>query len=478
MADNKNIDNKIRESFEGLNRSAPQGLWEDLSENLDISKSDSTIDERVKEGFQHIDKSAPDHIWGGVNRALNIDRVWRRVTGVLDRRAAFKRWARNVAAALLLLLLSWGGYRNLSNQQTPIIAELEENNATISEKHVDEQRGDTPFQSGSGSDKHDNPEIIIGNGNDLSQANPNLNDNTKVLGESNLRNVQSNKRLAEYKAPNNSDNNIPHTSRGGLDELIPRIDAGNDEIVVSPAQEPLSEMTLISPVWVSTAGDVNGELAILLNISDSSEAKFEKRRRFEIGLTYSYNNTWLLNNETTSSFRKTSLVTTTATYAHSYGLMANYNFNKKNAVSTEFYINARAKQDYGVYVEGRYYDKEIELNYSKITLLYQRNILQPRRAISSRYTVKAGGFLGLLKNKHRYYDNKIVSSSDSYANIDYGVKLAVGQEKELRNVILGYGLNSEYGFKNIFAGNDRIPADFDDTHTFIVGGYITLRYKF
>ena len=200
MADNKNIDNKIRESFEGLNRSAPQGLWEDLSENLDISKSDSTIDERVKEGFQHIDKSAPDHIWGGVNRALNIDRVWRRVTGVLDRRAAFKRWARNVAAALLLLLLSWGGYRNLSNQQTPIIAELEENNATISEKHVDEQRGDTPFQSGSGSDKHDNPEIIIGNGNDLSQANPNLNDNTKVLGESNLRNVQSNKRLAEYKA--------------------------------------------------------------------------------------------------------------------------------------------------------------------------------------------------------------------------------------------------------------------------------------
>ncbi|MBL4658391.1 MAG: hypothetical protein JKX73_10345, partial [Flavobacteriales bacterium] len=179
-----------------------------------------------------------------------------------------------------------------------------------------------------------------------------------------------------------------------------------------------------------------------------------------------------------SGFRATSLIRTTPTYAASYGLVANYDFNYKNALSTEFYINAKAEQDYGVYIEGLYFDKSIELNYSKVTLLYQRNILQFSKVIPSRYTVKAGGYWGFLKTKRKYYNDKIVSSSESYTDMDYGVKLAIGQEKELSSIVLGYGLNSEYGFKNIFAGNDRVPADFNETHTFNVGGYINLKYKF
>jgi len=485
MADDKNIDNKIRESFEGLNRSAPEGLWEDLSENLDVSKSDSTIDQSVKESFQQIDKSTPDHIWGGVNRQLNIDQVWRRISGAMDRRAAFKRWVRNVAAALLLLLLSWGGYRHFSNQKIPMLAELEENNSTKeennstkSENHVDEQQGNTRAQGGFDSGGNDNTEIITGNGHDLFERNTNLEDNAKALAESDLTNGQNNISLKESKTPYHSDNNTTHTSSSDIGEFIPPIDARDDELAGSPIQESHSEMMVLSPLWNSAEGDRNSELAVLPNTGNSSETKFEKRRRFEIGVTYSYNNTWLLNDETNKSFRKTSLVTTTPTYTHSYGLMANYNFNAKNALSTELYISAKAEQDYGVYIEGRYYDKRIELNYSKITLLYQRNILQLRSTVTSQYTVKFGGYLGLLKNRLRFHNQQIVSTSDSYTNIDYGIKLALGQERVIKRFVIGYGINSEYGLQNIFAGDERIPADFNETHTFNLGGYINLRYKF
>lgn len=118
------------------------------------------------------------------------------------------------------------------------------------------------------------------------------------------------------------------------------------------------------------------------------------------------------------------------------------------------------------------------MNYSKVTLLYQRNILQRARKIPSRYTVKAGGYLGFLKNEFRYYNNNIVLLNDSYTNIDYGVKLAIGQEKDINSFIVGYGINSEYGLRNIFVGNKRFPAALNQTHTFNVGGYINLKYRF
>ena len=117
------------------------------------------------------------------------------------------------------------------------------------------------------------------------------------------------------------------------------------------------------------------------------------------------------------------------------------------------------------------------MNYSKITLLYQRNIQQHMRIIPSKYTIKAGWYFAYLKNKFRYHNDDIVSINDDYADLDFGIKLAIGQEKDIRKFILGYGINSEYGLKNIFRGNERMDADFDNTKIARIGAYLIVKYK-
>ncbi|MEO6301725.1 MAG: hypothetical protein ABIP51_01005, partial [Bacteroidia bacterium] len=76
MDENKDIDNKIKETFNGLNKSAPVDLWNKFSDKLPTSDIDKTLEAKVKEGFEGTKQKAPEHIWGTVNKQLNIDKVW------------------------------------------------------------------------------------------------------------------------------------------------------------------------------------------------------------------------------------------------------------------------------------------------------------------------------------------------------------------------------------------------------------------
>ncbi|MCH8216437.1 MAG: hypothetical protein IH892_06655 [Planctomycetes bacterium] len=209
----------------------------------------------------------------------------------------------------------------------------------------------------------------------------------------------------------------------------------------------------------------------------SLAAAFELPSVIEMGLTYSYNNTWILNNETTAAFDPNSLVSTSATYAGSYGLEICIGLAPNQALTSQVYINSSVKQDYEFYVEGRYTDKTVHVNYLKFTLMYKVSFPQINKTINSKYTVQLGPYLAKLKNQSLYYGDVLVSVSKDYSEVDFGVKLALGQDKRINRFILSYGINGEYGLVNVFNGRGRVTPEFDVTRNAHIGAYLSLKYS-
>lgn len=415
------------------------------------------IETKIKENFDGLNKPAPPHIWDNLNKQLNIDRTWQRIDKKLDRRSGiiYRRKIASIAALLLLLL---GGtiylFKNKSGQFT-YITELTNkqeqknpNKSAIAENNnfkKEKNRNDKPeplVQAQSSKKGKANPVIIMQN-NDIPQnfTSQQFNKNKGIVNNNPSRN------LIEKTMENDSLSFI---------SIMPV----KSIFVANPERND----TVLPNLCVSSDSNLTATISI-------------RKKGFEIGTTYSYNNIWIINNDTRNSFDENSLIQTTPTYAGSYGLVANYNISVNSSVSTEFYINSKYIQEYDEFIEGRFTNKATEFNYYKLTLLYQFNINQsPYKTIPSKYTFKAGVYGASLKNHKQYFNRIYISETDKFTATDYGVKLAIGEEKKFGHIIVGYGINGEYGLKNIFDGNSQMPSQFNVTNNALIGGYVILKY--
>ncbi len=461
MDENKNIDNKIKTIFDGLDKEAPEDLWNKFSERLPVSDTDKTIEAKVKEGFENMNQTAPDHIWGTVNKQLNIDKVWERISGELDRRRIL--YWRNVAALILgILFLAGVSVYKYSEKNELVILNVEQ----VAKQNAKNKVPDAAIKASQRTEQH-----LITNNSKHTYQTTNIGvavsqSKNKIYGSNNQKTTNVSTGHSDLITENAVENDIAD---------VPANDIMNAEFL-DPLMPPmlLANQDMAS-VDISNSTYANNALDTGLLKNDLAV----KQKRFEIGATYSFNNTWLLNNETQSGFNSNSLTQTFLAFGSSYGLVANYNLSKFNALSSEFYFNSTSRQQYGEYIEGNYSTHTLQFNYAKITLLYQLNIDQAHyRRISSRYTFKAGLYGSYLKDYNYSYSKVNFINTDSYKSHDYGIKIAMGQEKIMRQFIFGYGLNAEYGFNNTYAGNKQVPSDFNITKNALVGAYFNIKYAF
>jgi len=208
------------------------------------------------------------------------------------------------------------------------------------------------------------------------------------------------------------------------------------------------------------------------------ENDLEQRAKFEIGLFYAYDNTWFLNFETKRSLEKGSLSTTKQTFVSNYGMVMQFNsiqfnINPQSAISLDFQSSSKAEQNYYSFINGHYIDESIHLTYTKLAFLYHRSLFV--NPMTSQGWVIAGGFYFSSLNhshSHRNGAEEILPYSDT----DWGLKLAVGQERKIGRFSVGYGLKTERGLKNIYIGTAKIPSDFNRTYNFSLGVYVNARY--
>jgi hypothetical protein len=146
----KNIDSKIKESFDGVQNKAPMDLWDSISEEMDLDQNldgkldsklkdsfdgqldktvapaflwgsitdglvdgaeflDSALDRKVKESYEiEVGAKTPNSVWFAINRQLNIDKTWNKISKALDVKPVVSDWRKRMisfmAAASILLL--------------------------------------------------------------------------------------------------------------------------------------------------------------------------------------------------------------------------------------------------------------------------------------------------------------------------------------------------------------------------------------
>ncbi len=467
MDKKKNIENKIKETFERQNKTAPSDLWNKLSDSLPDSKSDKHIEEKIKNVFEKTDQSAPPFVWDNVNKQLNIDKVWNKINKELDRKPVI--YWRNIASVILfLLLISAGVYRYNKGVEDKALAESLMDQTSTDNKTVLAKTSslkDVKEKNGNNSILHEKA-VISGNKNSNKEIPFKKNNRSKsvvnAIAQKNIKTISTNQ------------NNVTELNY----QFVAETDlVANDSDSIEPVL-PVNLNSIISyPIFINNQ---EPDIAVVLNdIAPIENNTSIKQKRVEIGITCSYNNTWILNSETQQAFEANSLTRTSLAFAASYGVVAAYNISKNSALSTELYINSRSQQKYGEFIEGKYYDHTLQFNYTKLTLLYQLNLNQSaQRRIPSKFTFKTGIYGSYLRNFTHVYNQSIDVQQNKYTKNDYGLKFAIGQEKKINDLIIGYGINSEYGLNNNFAGNGFMPAAFDVTKNALVGPYFCLKYSF
>ncbi len=117
----------------------------------------------------------------------------------------------------------------------------------------------------------------------------------------------------------------------------------------------------------------------------------------------------------------------------------------------------------------------MNLDYSKIGLLYQRNVNLGNMPVS--LILGTGGYYSYLNNAQETINNETVSLSSNYQKFDYGLIGHIGLRNEAGRFILEYGLKSEYGLVNIFAGNDKMNPLLDKTNLINTSAFVTFKIK-
>jgi len=225
--------------------------------------------------------------------------------------------------------------------------------------------------------------------------------------------------------------------------------------------------------------NLNAEAARSIHGSDDEAGKLKKRKKspFYIGLIASCNQSTINNIEYRVSRISTSLIESSPAYSFSYGLMAVYAFSVKDALVSELYINNQYKQSIAGYDEGYYYQKKTQLDYSSVSLLYERRFPFMFFDKQLNLAVKTGGYFSYLKQVNEIIDEETLPVEHEFENSDYGLRFMLGQQTKVKNFVLDFGVNASYGLNNIFKGNALKPTEFDRTNTYYLGIYLSIRYR-
>lgn len=446
-------DNKIASSFSSHERKAPAGLWPSISASEELSTDETAI----KESFQNIQtKEAPKKGWTNIKKQLIIDDVWNNILAFQERRrrrVIIWWWSGSLGFLLLLFGLTWNylgdqGTR-LKEDKIEVVAsstdESVSNSDDNSESSIqmdskrsnigDESFGFEPYNS-----------VITVSESEVNNLNPG---NFEANGESIDSEMPAESTSISDSRTDNSDRTLPTRDLHASFESV-------DQLEVLPAQ------------YVET--NANRELAEL-RVLDLTPFK-----RFEIGLNLSGGNTWLFNNDVKNGFNSNSLIQNKLSTGYSFGLEGFYNFNSRHSVFTGYDVYSVHQQNYSYYQSGRLIDKNITLKQQKVILGYKFSFMD--RAYNKRnFVIRTGGFFAHSIEEQTEVNYVNNTPNSSFETIDYGVNLGGGIEHKFNRFKLEYGVRSDIGVNNITASSVNLPKKFDYATSFMLGGYVSLRYK-
>lgn len=453
MSLNKHISNKIKSSFENEGKTAPKQVWNNLNESLTNKNIDSAIktsfeketfkapafdynnlldnrtvlEDKIAKSFDAEKNVLPNLIWENIQDSLDINHVWVNLKDNI-KVSTFSRLKFATACAIIgfILFLPPIQLKNPSNTHQFNSASFYTSTPTESITLIAKTKlvtTSTPYK-------------VLPNQNQVSNLELAENDVSKIeiINDSKEKNIEL------------------HT-----DELL--ADVKGDHFKMDLLETPLH---FINP------NQSHSELAT----AGFSMPEQRKNNGFRLGLVTNINNTWINNSDLRESLSKNSLLLSKMAFTNSNGIVVDYWFNGKFGLSFSHFFNSLIKNKIGFYEDGYYKTKTTEINYFKsvLTLNWRKPILNKRS--TQNYLISAGPYIGFNKSSIIKTGEVITAFNSTYKKVDYGLKLSLGKEHQWSKFILGYGLNSDLGLRNIIAE----PTETNLATNFNFGIYATIKY--
>ncbi len=215
-------------------------------------------------------------------------------------------------------------------------------------------------------------------------------------------------------------------------------------------------------------------------IKEDQESLYYHGLRYYFGFSGSMKNTWLLNYTTFRGMESDELLHTIPSFGMDLGLTFGYKLSKKITLQAEGFLISEINQQYRDYIRGKYLSQVNRINYSLVDLQVKfsfQRLLRNQKKTSS--NIFLGGYTGFLQSAVLKTGDEITDRKEIYSFIDFGILLGYEYEYFITDRIsFSTGLRLKTGLKNMYKGEDNIPASFRKTHTGSADANISLRYFF
>ncbi|MBE0600091.1 MAG: hypothetical protein IH568_02145 [Burkholderiaceae bacterium] len=206
---------------------------------------------------------------------------------------------------------------------------------------------------------------------------------------------------------------------------------------------------------------------------ENSAIRLRKWRWYSAGISLSYNNSWIMNNETRAGLDPSDLNDTRLSYAPEIGLSTVFASSKDYRLEMELFILSEQSQRMNQYINALYQERELSLHYHKAHLSWQ----MPLRIVPGKIGI--GGYYALLSRAEEIIAGQIRRVDEFYTKEDYGFTLQYKLEYDLfSGFVLAPSLRAQYSLHNIFNGNEAIPGFLRKTHNASMGINLGIYYRF
>jgi hypothetical protein len=186
-------------------------------------------------------------------------------------------------------------------------------------------------------------------------------------------------------------------------------------------------------------------------------------------------NTWLISPKTIEAFDPQKLTSTRPTFKQNYGFSIAGTLTERWEVIGQLSLSRQNGQHYQEYYQGKYVSNKIDLEYTDIAFKAR---YRPFRT-DLKHTISTGLYMGFLDNARQYIGDETTTITSDYTNTDYGFIAGYQYIAPISDKItLAAGAFYRQGLKNIFAGNNLISSNLNNSTNTSFNFSISVGYTF
>ena len=514
--------NKIKDSFEqvSIDDSLPN-LWDNISKELARTATTSESTKKIKDSFASIQHNeAVELFWDSIESRLEVDKAWSGINNSLEKHSKFKRFRkRTIQLSMALLVLLW--LRTCTpeyNYPTNFILS-DQTKSTITKNTPQEQSSSSPRQSTLPHSQLELPKTLLAEEVPIIKKRATISEislgkRQKIASKNSASSEQEliNRQEILLKTPISEHPNFSHKTELSTARTSVAIAENNqDNPILSAASEtnnsnvsikqlPDSKLILqtnsINPLNRSSLALNNKDAFVQIQLADAKQElkinhidkldslilatravkikRMSGKSHLEFGLIGKLGSSILMGTTTSKALELTSMVKTKILPAGGIGMSLSYFLDRNNSFYTQLFPFVSTRQYFGGYSsDGRFYDKEIKMNYIELFVGYQRTLIHYNlwNQNASLY-VRADYSLGYLSKTEEQINQRSTQSINKYQAIDHRLGLSVGTRYQIKHIVIDYGINGYLSLEPSL----RAQANFSTSNTLIFGAYLGVSY--